>query len=167
MLKRHFTFLALAIAALALVACDDAPESGRGTVTVSSINSGLPITSTVATPGDVAIPMEFRWRPYNTLNTITEAAPHGDILIEHYTITWTRVSGGTGALPTRSEDTQIFLPVYEPGVGFVRLVTSTEKGDASLAALPVTMTAHFDFVAREMGSTHEMEFSTQATVIFN
>jgi hypothetical protein len=164
MLKRHFAFIALAIAALTLVACDDAPESGRAIVAVSNINGGNPVTSSVSLAADDVVPMEFRFRPYNMFNTITEAAPHGDIIIEHYTVTWTRTDGGT-ALPSRQETTSIFLSVYEPATSGVRLVTAAEKG--SVTGVPVVMEAHIEFTAREMGTEEEIKFSTHFSVSFN
>jgi len=158
MLKRHFACLALALAALGLVSCGDAPESGRAIVTVSDINAGNPISSSVSSGTDDVIAMEFRFRPYNTLLEISEATPHGDILIESYTITWTN-----GTIPSRTEESSFFLAVYEPGVYGVRLVTSAEK---TAVTAPASLVAHIDFVAREMGTEHEIKFSTQATVNF-
>ena len=166
MLKRHFAGLALALVAISLVACGDAPESGRGIVAVSSINGGVPISSSAAVAGDLIIPCEFRFRPYNSFVDITEASPHGDIIIESYTVSWTRSDGGSGVIPSRSEVTSIFLSVYEPAIGSIRMVSAAEKGDPALSTLPATLIAHIDFVAREMGSEHDMEFSTEATVSF-
>lgn len=165
MLKRHFAFFACALAALALVACDDAPESGRATVAVSEINGGTPASTSVSVPADYNVPMEFRFRPYNDLLVISEATPHGDIIIESYRVTWTRADGGA-VLPAREEVTSIFLSVYEPNTGIIRLVSAAEKSDPALGTVPVTMIAHLDFKAREMGTEHEIEFSTAVSVDF-
>jgi hypothetical protein len=169
MLKRHFAVVLLAIAALVPFGCDDTPESGRAIVSVSDINGGVPVELSVSSGTSDMVVMEFRWRPYNNESpVVSEATPHGDIIIEHYRITWTRVSAGSGALPAREEDTSIFVPVFDLVNGAIRLVTADEKTDPSLAGAPVTMTAHIDFNAREMGTAHEIvEFSTNFTVVFN
>jgi len=163
MLKRHFAFLALAIAALALIGCDDSPENGRAIVAVSEINNGNPVQSSVSTGTSDIVPMEFRWRPYNEYALVSEATPHGDILIESYTISWT-LDGGTSAIPSRTEVTSIFVPVYDVVSAGILMVTAEEK--AAVVGVPVSLIAHIDFKAREMGTEHEIEFSTQTSVTF-
>ncbi|HET6347495.1 MAG TPA: hypothetical protein VFH88_00275 [Candidatus Krumholzibacteria bacterium] len=167
MFKRHLVLAALAVTALMAVACSDSPSTGRAIADVSMINGGEPVSSSVSIAADDNIPMEFRWRPYNnTLMDTPETTPHGDIVIEHYRITWTRDSAGSGVLPSREENTSIFVPVYTLVTAGVRVVTASEKTDPSLAGPPVTMTAHIDFNAREMGTDSEIKFSTSFTVIF-
>jgi hypothetical protein len=167
MLKRHLALAVLGIAALFPLACDNPPESGRAIVSVSQINGGDPVAVSVASGTSDNIDMEFRWRPYNnTQLDISEATPHGDIIIEHYRITWTRDSAGTGVLPAREENTSIFVPVYKLVTSGIRVVTAEEKTDPSLAAVPVSMTAHIDFNAREMGTEEKIEFSTSFSVRF-
>jgi hypothetical protein len=158
MLKRHVVFIALAAVALAAVGCDDAPESGRAVVAVSSINGGNPVSSSVSSGVDDVVPMEFRFRPYNTFLDISEAAPHGDVIVERYTVTWS-----SGAIASREEITSFFLSVYEPAIYGVRLVAASEKG---AVAAGTSLVAHIDFVAREMGNDATSEFSTEVTVSF-
>lgn len=167
-MKRYLALVAIAITALFAIACDDSPSTGRAIVDVSGINGGSPVSSSVASAADDNIAMEFRWRPYNNqLIEEVETTPHGDIVIEHYRITWTRDSAGSGVIPPREENTSIFVPVYTPVVGGIRVVTAAEKLDPSVAA-GVTMTAHIDFNAREMGTKSDIiKFSTSFTVIFN
>ena len=163
MSKRNFAFIACAVAALALAACDDAPESGRAIVSVSEINGGAPVTASVAAATDIAVPMEFRWRPYNDYVLSSEATPHGDIIIESFTITWTGPDGST-AIPARTEAIAVFVPVYDLVTSQIRIATAAELG--SVTGAPVLLTAHVDFKAREMGNDHEIEFSTSFTANF-
>jgi len=166
-MKRHLALVALAITALFAVACEDSPSTGRAIMDVSQINGGNPVSVSVASAADTDIPMEFRWRPYN--NQLIDAAattPHGDVVVEHYRVTWTRDSAGTGVLPAREENTSIFVPVYDLITSGVRLLTAADLTDPSLAGVPVTMTAHVDFNAREMGTNSDIRFSTSFTVVF-
>ena len=164
MLKRHLALVVLALAAIFATGCDDSPESGRAIAAVSDINGGSPVDISVSSGATDDVSMIFRWRPYNDLDgVISEATPHGDIIIEHYRLTWTRSDGGTVIAP-REEETSIFVPVYDLVPGAVRLVTAQEK--AGVAPVPVNMTVHIDFNAREMGTEHKIEFSTSFTVHF-
>jgi hypothetical protein len=154
----------LALAAVFAIGCDDSPESGRAIAAVSDINGGVPVDVSVSAATNADVPMTFRWRPYNDVDgVISEAAPHGDIIVEHYRITWTREDGGT-VIPPREEETSIFIPVYDLVSGSVRLVTPAEK--AVVAPVPVNMIVNIEFQAREMGNDHEIEFATTFTVHF-
>lgn len=166
-MKRHLALVALAITALFAIACDDSPSTGRAIMDVSMINDGSPVSVSIAAATDTNINMEFRWRPYNS-QLIQEAptTPHGDVVIEHYRVTWTRDSAGSGVLPAREENTSIFVPVYDLVTSGVRVLTAADLADPSLAGVPVTMTAHIDFNAREMGTDSDIKFSTAFTVVF-
>lgn len=167
-MKRHLALVALAITALFGMGCEDSSSTGRAIVDVSDINGGSPVSVSVAAATDENIGMTFRWRPYNNqLIEAVETTPHGDIVIEHYRITWTRDSAGSGVPPAREENTSIFVPVYKLISSDIRVLTAAEKADPSLAG-GVTMTAHIDFNAREMGTKSDIiKFSTAFTVIFN
>jgi hypothetical protein len=166
MMKRHLLLVVLALAAVFAVACDESPESGRAVVAVSDVNGGAPVSVSIASALDADISMTFRWRPYWDMdNVITEAYPHGDIIIEHYRITWTRMSAGSGVIAPREESTQIFVPVYDLVTSQIRVVTAAELGDPSVSA-GTAMNANIEFTAREMGTAHEIEFAANFTVHF-
>ena len=84
MSKRSIALVAVAL--LAMAACDDAPESGRTVVSISSFNQGAPVQSDVVVdngtdPAYVAediIPATFVARPYNDLVTGTS---HSQVVI--------------------------------------------------------------------------------------
>ncbi|HEU4364088.1 MAG TPA: hypothetical protein VFT13_01350 [Candidatus Krumholzibacteria bacterium] len=166
MRKRFVAFAALAVVALAVAACDDAPESGRATIVVTNINNGSPLESDVSTDSLVyedLVPVSFLSRPYNQFIT----APRGDAIIEKYRIEWARTDGGTGTLATREEITSIFVPVDGTASGVIRLVSWQDKSGPVLGPLVgtnnvIAMTATITFFAREVGTEHDIE--TQAVV---
>ncbi len=163
MLKRYFAVIILVIAAIFAVACEDSPEEGLAIFAVSDINGGNPVVSTGG--AGATVPMTFRWRPYNDVDgVITEAAPHGDFIVEQYRITWTAVTSGA-TLPTpREETTSIFVPVYE--LVNAGIVVATPAEAASVTAGSV-LNAHIEFTAREMGTEQEAKFATTFSVSFN
>lgn len=172
MRKRHIAFAAFAVLVLGIVSCDDAPESGRAVVVVTSINNGSPLESDVSDGGVVyedLIPVAFVSRPYNEFIT----APRGDAIIEKYKIEWTRTDGGTGTLETREEITNIYVPtgVLESTGGVIRLVSWADKSGPVLAPLVgtnnvIAMSATITFFAREVGTEHEIECQAVVSVHF-
>jgi len=163
MLKRHLALAALAVAALIPLACDSPNESGRAIMDVSNINDGTPVALSVTSGTADNVDMEFRWRPYNnTLIDQAETSPHGDVIVVHYRITWTSISG-SAAIPAREENTSIFVPVYKLVTAGIRVATAEEKAGVTA---PSTMLCHIDFNAREMGTTSKVDFSTEFTVSF-
>lgn len=164
MLKRTLMLLVLAVAAIFAVACEDSPEEGAAIFAVSNINGGNPVTVTTVDGTGGNVSMTFRWRPYNDVDgTITEAAPHGDYIIEHYRITWTAASTGATALSPREEETSIFVPVYDLVPADIRVVTPTEAASVSAGT---ALVAHLEFTARELGTERDAKFATSFTVAF-
>jgi len=168
MAKRHFISLILALTALAGIACDDAPEEGRAIVAVSDINGGAPVQVNTAVATDEVLSMNFRWRPYtNAFGDVSEATPHGDIIITNFRVTWTDPAGGT--VPTPREGTiAVFVPVYDIVGGSILLLTAEDKAAAPLAgASGLMLIANIEFTAREMGTEEEIKFNTSTSVYFN
>jgi hypothetical protein len=167
--KRHLVGVILAIASLALVACDDAAEEGRATIAVT-LNDGAPIESDVDVAGVVfedLIVAAFVSRPFNEFIT----APRGDVIIESYRITWERTDGGTGTLATREETVNIFVPVGDQVTASIRLVTWADKTGPVLLPLvggggTIAMRANIEFTAREPGTESEVKTAASATVNF-
>lgn len=163
MLKRYIAIITLVIAAIFAVACDDSPEEGLAVFAVSDINGNLPVVSTGGAGATVS--MTFRWRPYNDIDgVITEAAPHGDFIVESYRVTWTAVTSGATIPAPREETTAIFVPVYDLVPAGIVVATPAEA--ASVAAGSI-LNAHIEFTAREMGTEQDAKFATIVTVSFN
>ncbi len=167
--KRHTTWAAIAIASLALVSCEDAPEEGRAIIAVT-LNAGNPIESDVTDAGVIfedLITTAFESRTYNAFIT----SPRGDVIIESYRIVWERTDGGSGTLATREETLNLFLPIGQPTTASIRLVSWQDKTGPILAPLAgtmntVTMRATIEFTAREPGTESEIETAASATVNF-
>ena len=163
MLKRHFAVILLVIAAIFAVACEDSPEEGLAVFAVSDINGNAPVVSTGG--AGATVPMTFRWRPYNDVDgVITEAAPHGDFIIEHYRVTWTAVTSGATVPAPREETIAIFVPVYELVNASIVVATPAE---AAAVAPGSILNAHIEFTAREMGTEQDAKFATTTSVTFN
>lgn len=174
MVKRHLV-IAVLTGALALVACDDPVETGRSIVTVSQFNSGSPVQSDVLfddgtsayVPEDLIMCI-FTSRPYNAYVTgfVRDA-----VMIDTYTITWERIDGGTGALPTRTEACAIYVTHADDTDAEIRLVTWEDKGGPILSPLvgsanQIRMRATIEFHGREVGSTAEIESAITVDVNF-
>jgi len=163
MLKRSIVLLALIIATVFSLACEDSPEDGMAVFAVSDINGGNPVVVAGGVGGTV--PMTFRWRPYFDVDgVITEAYPHGDFIVEHYRVTWTAVTAGATVPSPREETTAIFVPVYELVNAGIIVVTPTEAGAVAAGSV---LNAHIEFTAREMGTEQEAKFATVLSVTFN
>lgn len=175
MSKRSIALVAVAL--LAMAACDDAPESGRTVVSISNFNQGAPVQSDVVVdngtdPAYVAediVPATFVARPYNDLVTGTS---HSQVVIASYHIVWTRTDGGTGALPARDEASAIYITVGEDTDALIRLVTWGDKNNAVLSGLigspnQVGMRADITFHGREVGTDEEVELQTSVSVNFS
>lgn len=161
MLKRSFVLLALIIATVFSLACEDSPEDGMAVFAVSDINGGSPV---VVAGGTAVVPMVFRWRPYFDVDgVITEAFPHGDFIVEHYRITWTAVTSGATIPAPREGTTAIFVPVYELVPASIAVVTAAEAGAVAPGSV---LNAHIEFTAREMGTEQEAKFATVFPVTF-
>jgi hypothetical protein len=179
MVKRHIALAALAVVALAFVACDDPVETGRVIIDIKEFNGGMPVQSDVlhdvgSDPADTPyipediIPVVLTARPYNDFITGNE---HFQIIIEEYTIRWTRTDGGTGALPTRTENAHIVVGVNTETEAAFRLTTWADKAGAILAPLAYTsntvlMRADIEFRGREMGTEKDVEFGASVSVNF-
>ncbi|HEX5131148.1 MAG TPA: hypothetical protein VFX92_01530 [Candidatus Krumholzibacteria bacterium] len=174
MRKRHFAFAAFAVLVLGLVACDDAPESGRLTASVVSFNNGSPVESDVSDGGVVyedLIPVSFTARPYSEFVTVVDGGPHSEMIVESYRIVWTRVDGGSGVLATRTENTHVYMQVGDITGSAVRLVTWDDKTGSVLAPLvgttnQIMMRADITFTGREVGTEEEIEFMASINVHF-
>ncbi|MCI0452310.1 MAG: hypothetical protein L0Z51_07950 [Candidatus Latescibacteria bacterium] len=175
MAKRNIASVAV-LALLALVACDDAPESGRTIVSIQEFNLGTPVQSDVEVnngtdPPYIAedlIPVTFTARPYNAFITGTT---HNQVVIESYTVVWTRTDGGTGTLATRNEASSIYVTVGEETEAFIRLVTWGDKAGPVLLPLvggsgQISMRADVTFIGREVGTEEEIELSASVSVNF-
>jgi hypothetical protein len=167
--KRQLVWAALALAALAFVGCDDAPEDGRATVAVT-LNGGAPIESDVSDAGVVFedfITASFFSRAYNAFVT----PPRGDIIIESYRVVWERTDGGTGTLASREETLNLFVPLGSSVTTSIRLVTWADKTGPVLSPLvgslnTITMSARIEFTAREVGTESEVKTAASASVNF-
>ncbi len=167
MLKRNIALAALFMVVLGLVACDDPAEKGRAIVEITEVNAGSPVASSAST-GEDLIPIVFTARPYNDYITGSE---HSQIIIEKYSIIWTRTDGGTGNLATRSEQSHITVTVDKSTDAFIRLTTLADKNNPVLSSLvgtsnQITMRADIRFTGREIGTDKEVECATSLTVIF-
>jgi hypothetical protein len=175
MAKRNIALVA-ALALMALLACDDAPESGRTIVSIQDFNLGNPVQSDVVVdngtdPAYVAedlIPVTFTARPYNAFITGTT---HNQVIIESYRVVWTRTDGGTGTLATRTEASSIYVTVGDETEAFIRLVTWGDKSGPVLSPLigsasQVSMRADVTFIGREVGTEEEIELSASVSVNF-
>lgn len=175
MSKRSIALVAVAL--LAMAACDDAPESGRTVVTITEFNKGAPVQSDVVVdngtdPAYVAedlVPVVFTAHPYNDLVTGTT---HSQVVIESYRIVWTRTDGGTGALATREEASSIYITVGEDTDALIRLVTWGDKSGPILSGLigspnQIGMRADITFNGREVGTEQEVELQTSVSVNFS
>ncbi len=174
MVKRHLA-IAVLTGALALVACDDPAETGRSIITVKEFNDGTPVQSDVLfddgtsayVPEDL-IQCIFTSRPYNSYIT---GFARDAVMIDHYTISWERIDGGTGALATRTEACAIYVTHAEDANAAIRLVTWEDKSGPILSPLigsagQIRMRATVQFHGREVGSTAEMESSITVDVNF-
>ena len=176
MLKRNIALAALFLLALGLVACDDPAEKGRAILDIQEINGGTPIQSDVLynngtdpayVPEDI-IPIVLSARPYNDFITGSE---HFQIIVEKYSVVWTRTDGGTGNLPTRTENCHITVSVGKETNASFRLTTWGDKSGPVLSALrntsnQISMRADIRFTGRELGTDKEVEFATSVTVNF-
>jgi hypothetical protein len=175
MAKRYIAIVA-ALTTLVLAACDDAPESGRTIVSVTSLNAGNPVQSDVVIdngtdPAYVTedlIPVTFEARHYNDFITGTT---HNQVIFDSYHVDWTRTDGGTGSLPSRDEACSIFVIVGDESSASIRLVTWADKNGPVLSPLvaspnQVGMRADITFTGHEVGTTEEIEVKTSASVNF-
>lgn len=179
MVKRNITLAVLVAVALAGVACDDPAEEGRMIVDIQEINGGMPVQSDVlyddlSDPADVPyipedlIPIVLSARPYNDFIT---GNTHHQIIVEQYTVTWTRTDGGAGTLPTRTEASHIVIGVGGETEAAIRLTTWADKAGPVLSPLIATsntvlMRADIAFEGREMGTEKDVQFSASISVNF-
>jgi hypothetical protein len=175
MVKRNMALAALFVVALAFVACDDPAEKGRNIVDIKDFNGGMPVQSDVLynnlvdppyIPEDL-IPVSFSARPYNDFIT---GNTHNQIIIDDYTITWTRSDGGS-VLPTRTESSHIVISVGSATDAAIRLTTWADKTGPILSPLvgtsnSITMQANIRFTGREMGTEKEVEAVAAVSVNF-
>lgn len=176
MVKRNIALEALFLLALGVSACDDPAEEGRVIVDIKEINDGFPVQSDVLfddgtnpayVPEDI-IPIVLSGRPYNDFIT---GNTHFQIIVEQYTITWTRVDGGTGTLATRTENAHMVIPVGDKFEGAIRLTRWEDKTGPVLSPLvntlnSITMRADIAFEGREMGTEKKVKFAASLTVNF-
>jgi len=183
MLKRFITFAVVASAFAVFVAgCKNDPEQQRSVISVASLNCNEPGQSDVLEQGDSLnllsddfyaddwSRVRFENKPYDGLITTDPGAPHGDFLVTHYHIHWTRSSGGP-VLPDRDENMTVSIPSGKDNVGFVRLVSFQDKETPILTALQyapghIRMTAHITFYGHEVGNDRETSVETSLSVEF-
>lgn len=176
MAKRHIAFVAVfAVAALAFIGCDNAKETGRLIVTISSFNGGVPVQSDVVVdngtdpayvPEDL-IPVTLTARAYNGLVTGNE---HSQAVFDHYTVHWSRTDGGT-ALATRDELSDIYVSTDKDADATIRLTTWQDKTGPILSPLigtsnQIAMRADITFYGHEVGNTKDVQFSVSVGVHF-
>jgi hypothetical protein len=183
MLKRFLTLsLITGIALGSLVACDADPEQSRSVVFINSFNCGVPVFSDVLEQGtDIALPADdyiaedwplvwFFNKPYNTMIITQPGFPHGDAVIESYTVAWSRPDGGP-VPPVREEFMGLNVNSDDKQAGQVRLVSVQEKLFPDIAALQggagaLVMNATLTFQARESGTSRYSTFIANVTVQF-
>lgn len=170
MRKRHLAFAAFSVLLLGLVSCNNAPESGTAVIVADQINDNSPVESDVSTGGIIyedLVPVTFESRAFSQYIT----APRGNAIVESYTVSWTRTDGGSGTLPSHTEETNIFVPVDDSTPGTIRLVTWADKTNPLLSSLvgttnQVTMRATIAFTAREEGTEKDIKFQAAVSVHF-
>lgn len=176
MVKRNIALALFVVVALSMVACDDPVESGRSILDIKDFNEGFPVQSDVLfdnltdppyVPEDL-IPVVFTARPYNEFITGSE---HFQLIIEEYSVTWTRTDGGSGALATRTESSHIVVGVGGETNAAIRLTTWADKTGPVLSPLvgtanSVAMRADIVFKGREMGTEKEIEAAASVSVNF-
>jgi hypothetical protein len=174
MFKRHLALIILAVFALAFVACDDAPQEGRATVTVRNVNDGAPIESDVLFDDGTSayitedlVVFEFISRPYNDYIV----GPRGDAILERYTVDWVRTDGGSGTLESREEATSLYLSADNEAITQIRVVSWADKAGPLLSPLvgsggQVQMRADITFYFREVGTEHEITTKASVSVHF-
>lgn len=183
MLKRFLTLSLIAGIALgSLVACDSDPEQGRSVVAISSFNCGVPLFSDVLEQGDdlgsaaddfIAEDWPLVWfynKPYNGMVVTQPGRPYGEVIIESYTVQWSRPDGGA-VPPDRTEYMGLRINSDDRMSGQVRLVSIQEKLFPDIVALQggagaLVMNATLTFQARETGTGRESTFVTSVTVQF-
>ena len=183
MLKRFLTLsLITGIALGSLVACDADPEQSRSVVFINSFNCGVPVFSDVLEQGDdiaaagddfIAEDWPLVWffnKPYNTMIVTQPGFPHGDAVIESYTVQWSRPDGGP-VPPPREEFMGLKIKSDDKNAGQVRLVSVQEKLFPDIVALQggggaLVMNATITFQAREAGTSRNSTFVSNVTVQF-
>ena len=184
MLKRFLTLsLITGIALGSLVACDADPEQSRSVIFISSFNCGVPVFSDVLEQGDITAPGDefisedwplvwFFNKPYNHMIITQPGYPHGDSVIESYTVVWSRPDGGA-VPPPREEFMGLNVQSDDSSPGQVRLVSVQEKLFPDIAALQngggavsIIMNATITFQARESGTDRNSTFIATVTVQF-
>jgi len=181
MLKRFLTIsLITGIALGSLVACDADPEQSRSVVFISSFNCGVPVFADVLEQGDITVPgdefisedwpLVWFWnKPYNQMIVTRPNAPHGEVIVESYTVQWSRPDGGA-VPPVREEFMGLKVQTSDKAGGQVRLVSVQEKLFPDIAALQsggaLIMNATLTFQARESGTDRNSTFIANVTVQF-
>ena len=182
MLKRFLTIsLITGLALGSLVACDTDPEQSRSVVFINSFNCGVPLFSDVLEQGDILVAGDefisedwplvwFFNKPYNNMILTRPGAPHGDVIVESYTVTWSRPDSGP-VPPTREEFMGLKVQTGDKQGGQVRLVSVQEKLFPDIVALQggggaLVMNATLTFQAREAGTDRNSTFIAVVTVQF-
>ena len=110
-MRSRITLLAAILIVLAALGCDDTGENARIVTVTSLFNEGAPVVSDVLEQGDDisitsddfiaddVVPIEFYAKPYADLVVTAPGKPYGDVIVERYDITYTRVDGGTEVPP--------------------------------------------------------------------
>jgi len=185
MLKQLLTIsLITGIALGSLVACDADPEQSRSVVFINSFNCGVPVFSDVLEQGDdIAVTTDdyigedwplvwFYNKPYNHMIITRPGGPHGDVVIESYTVAWSARSDGGAVPPVRTEYMGLKVETDDKKGGQVRLVSVQEKmfllNDLFIANpnAAILMNATLTFQAREAGTDRNSTFIVTASVQF-
>lgn len=191
MRTRIIVFAALlAVVYGVLAGCDKSQNQQRTVVTVSSLNSNIPMIADVLCQGDTLfvggvpftaddaviedwVPVEFFARPYNSLVSTDVDLAHGQFLVEGYRIEWSNRTGSGFVPPTTYDETNIIVPIGELGGGTIRLLSFQQKLLTWVQDLNYLgaragefeyLTAHITFYGREMGTDRMQTFTTQLGV---
>lgn len=187
MIKRLLALTVALVVGVGLFAgCDDTPEAERSVVFVANVNEGAPVIADVLEQGeDLAllsddfiapdwILFQFGNRPYNDVIFTAPGFPHGDFIITRYDITWTRVDGGSPALPPYSGNTNIRVGSGELVEAAILLVNFNNKLEPMMTALQygaatpveILMRADIVFTGHEAGTDRETQIQSSLSVSF-
>lgn len=196
MLKRFLAFAAIVGVAIGVMAgCDNTGEQQRSQVVVSSVNLGAPVVVDVLEQGDSVyaagttnpvtnddfiaqdwLILQLQNFPYNPLVVTEPGLPHGDFLITHYDVQWTRTDGGTTTLPPYTGYTNQVVPSGVDDVFMsILLVTFDNKNLPVLADLcyicansgdEILMRADITLYGHEVGTERETEIEFSVGVSF-
>ena len=181
MAKHLLVLLMISVMVLSIAGCGE-EQQNRSVVTVASLNENVPFLADVYSENDLADPLDdaivedyievlFQNKPYNNLVITEPFQPHGDYIVDQYTITWTRTDGGSGVPPDYFGGTSIRVPSGGFGGGNIVLVPFSVKLMPFMVALQGTgtellMVATITFSGHEAGTDRRSTFAGSISVGF-